>query len=359
MPPRRLHTRLTAAYGVEHPVAAAGMAFVGTAPDLAVAVCRAGAIGSLAIGPLPAEAARALIQAVRTQTDRPLNVNFITLFATEEHVRVCVEERVPIVSFHWGHPPRAWIDALHAGGAKVWEQVGSVEAARAAAADGVDLVIAQGTEAGGHNLGTLPTFVLVPAVVDAVGPETMVLAAGGISDGRQVAAALALGADGVWVGTRLVASEEAFAHPEYKERLVEAEGADTRLSPIFGPEMPHFNPMRVLENRVVREFTGREDEVPTDTSGEPVIGSTTFMGQQVDLRRFTNWVPVATTVGDLEEMPLLAGQGVGQVREVRPAAEIVRELVEEAAAVLFRLGVPAPGGVAVPRLADEPEAVPA
>ncbi|HEX7239671.1 MAG TPA: nitronate monooxygenase [Longimicrobiaceae bacterium] len=339
MNPHLLRTRLTEAYDVEHPFVAAGMAFVGTPPDLAIAVCRAGGIGSLAIGPLPPEAARSLIRAVRAETDRPLNVNFITRLATEEHLRVCVEERVPVVSFHWGHPPRSWIDLLHGAGVRVWEQVGSVEAARLAAGDGVDLLIAQGSEAGGHNFGTLPTFVLLPAVVDAVAP-TLVLAAGGISDGRQVAAALALGADGVWVGTRLVASEEAFAHPEYKRRLVEAEGTDARLTPIFGPEMPHFNPMRVLENRVVREYAGREDEVPPDTSGEPVIGSTVFMGQEVALRRFTSWVPVPTTTGDLEEMPLLAGQGVGAVGEVRPAGEIVREMVEDAAEILARLGRP-------------------
>lgn len=214
-----------------------------------------------------------------------------------------------------------------------------MEAARLAAADGVDLLIAQGSEAGGHNFGTLPTFALLPAVVDAAAP-TLVLAAGGISDGRQVAAALALGADGVWVGTRLVASEEAFAHPEYKRRLVEAVGTDARLTPIFGPEMPRFNPMRVLENRVVREYLGREDEVPSDTSGEPVIGSTVFMGREVTLRRFTSWVPVPATVGDLEEMPLLAGQGVGTVRDVRPAGEIVREMAEDAAEILSRLGRP-------------------
>jgi NAD(P)H-dependent flavin oxidoreductase YrpB (nitropropane dioxygenase family) len=338
---RRLETRLTSAYGVQHPVVAAGMAFVGTPPDLAVAVCRAGGIGSLGIGPLPPEAARAQVQAVRTQTDRPLNVNLITPLAQEEHLRVCIEERVPIVSFHWGHPPRAWIDLLHGAGIRVWEQVGSVQAAREAVDDGVDVVVAQGSEAGGHNRASLPTFVLVPAVVDAVAPA-LVLAAGGVTDGRQLAAALALGADGVWVGTRLVASAEGHAHPEYKRRLVEAEGAAARLTPIFGPEMPDFNPMRVLENRVVREYAGREHEVPTDTSGEPVIGSTVFMGQEATLRRFTNWVPVPTTQGDLDEMPLLAGQGVGGIRDVRPAAEVLREMVDEAARTLFRLGVPAP-----------------
>ena len=136
---------------------------------------------------------------------------------------MCAEERVPVVSFHWGHPSRDFLKRLHDAGIKVWEQVGSVDAAREAVDSGIDLIIAQGSEAGGHNYGSLPTFVLVPSIIEAVAP-TPVLAAGGITNGRQLAAALALGADGVSIGTRFIASEEAFAHPEYKQRLVEAAG---------------------------------------------------------------------------------------------------------------------------------------
>lgn len=336
MPPATIATRLTSEYAVTHPFVGAAMAFVATPPDLAVAVCRAGGIGSLAAGPLPAEAVRELCRAVRSQTDGPLNVNFIAALAGVEHMRVCVEEGVPIVSFHWGHPPREWIDLLHEGGVRVWEQVGSVEAARRAVEDGIDLVIAQGSEAGGHNYGSLPTFVLVPEIVAAVAP-TPVLAAGGISTGRQVAAALALGADGVWVGTRLVASAEAFAHPAYKERLTRSRGTETRLTSLFGPEMPDFNPMRVLENGVVREFAGREHLAAAEGADRPVIGSTRLMGEEHALPRFSSWVPVPTTEGDLEEMPLLAGQGVGLVSEVLPAGEIVRRMMDEAAEVLGAL----------------------
>ncbi len=331
-----LSTRLTSIYDVEHPFVAAGMAFVGTPPDLAIAVCRAGGIGSLAVGPLPGEAVRALVRAVRAATDRPLNVNFITFMAREDHIQVCIEERVPIVSFHWGHPPRKFIDALHEVGIKVWEQVGSVKEARQAVDNGMDLIVAQGSEAGGHNYGTLPTFVLVPAIVDAVAP-TLVLAAGGITDGRQVAAALALGADGVWIGTRLVASVEAFAHEGYKRSLVEADGTNTRLTSIFGPEMAHFNPMRVIENRVVREFTGQEHLIPKSTETEPVIGKTSLLGEARTLHRFSNFVPMPTTEGDLEEMPLLAGQGIGLIREIKPAGEIVQEMISNAAAIFSRL----------------------
>jgi NAD(P)H-dependent flavin oxidoreductase YrpB (nitropropane dioxygenase family) len=191
------------------------MAFVGSLPDLAISVSNAGGIGAIGFGPLPPEALRGVIHAVKRGTSNPFNVNFITLFITEAHINVCIEEKVAIVSFHFGHPPSKFIDLLHRAKIKVWEQVGTVEDAKKASGDGIDLIIAQGTEAGGHNFSTLPTFVLVPQIVQAVN-STLVLAAGGIATGQQIAAALCLGADGVWVGSRLVASKEAFAHPVTK-----------------------------------------------------------------------------------------------------------------------------------------------
>lgn len=331
-----MSTRFTKEYKVKFPFAAAGMAFIGSTPDLAIAVCKAGGIGSIGAGPLPAEAVRSLVREVKKATDKPFHVNFITLFTTMDHINVCIEEKVSIVSFHFGHPAKEFIDALHKAGIKVWEQVGSVETAKIANEDGIDVIIAQGLEAGGHNFSRLPTFVLVPEIVKAVHP-TMVLAAGGIATGSQVAAVLSLGAAGVWVGTRLVASNEAFAHPGYKERLVKEDGTDTILTPIFGPELPVFNPMRVIKNAVVREFTGREEEVPTDTSNEPVIGKSTFLGQEFILRRFTNFPPIPTTEGDLEEMPLLSGQSVGLIKELKPAAEIIDEMMEQAASIIISL----------------------
>lgn len=332
-------THLTETYHVTYPFVSAGMAFAGTAPGLAIAVCQAGGIGALAMGPLPAEAVRFLIREVKKATDRPFHVNFITFLTDEEKIRVCVEEQVPIVSFHWGHPPRAYIDLLHEAGIQVWEQVGSVADARTAVADGVDLIIAQGAEAGGHNYGTLPTFVLVPEVVEAVKP-TPVLAAGGITTGRQVAAALCLGAVGVWVGTRLLASHEAFIHPDYKSRLTEATGTDTCLTSIFGPEMVDFNPMRVLKNGVVTEFQGKEHLVPATTENEPVIGKTSLFGQEQTLKRFSSFVPMPTTEGDLEEMALLAGQGVGLVQDIQSVDSIITTMMEEAAQTIssIRLG---------------------
>jgi enoyl-[acyl-carrier protein] reductase II len=311
------------------------MAFAGETADLAVAVTAAGGIGAVGVGFTPAERLREVIHAIRERVGgRSFNVNFITPFGNEDQVGVCVEERVPIVSFHWGHPPAGQLALLHEAGVSVWEQVGTPEAARIAVEDGVEVVVAQGWEAGGHNYGGLPTMVNVPTIVDAVDGAALVLAAGGITDGRQVAAALCLGADGVWVGTRMAASHEARVHPEHHRRLVETSGDDTVRSAIFGPEMPAFNPMRVQRNRVVAEWTDRLAEVPTERDGLDEVGSTVFLGQPTVMRKFNVLLPVPETTADWEEMPWLMGQGVGLIHSVEPAGVVVRRMMDEAERVL-------------------------
>src|SRR5690349_13554762 len=205
LPAMSLTTRFTQEYGLRTPIAQAGMAFVGSTPELAIAVCRAGGLGTLGVGLMPAPVLTDTIKAIVAGTDGAFNVNFITLFTDQSHIDAVCAAGVPVASFHWGHPKRAWIDQLHSAGTRVFEQVGSVDDARRAVDDGVDVVVAQGREAGGHNYGSLPTFALVPLVVDAAAPA-LVLASGGIADGRGLAAALMLGADGAWVGTRLAAT---------------------------------------------------------------------------------------------------------------------------------------------------------
>ena len=335
-----IDTPLTQMFGLDTPIAQAGMAFAGMTPDLAIAVSNAGALGSVAIGPMPVPVMQALIDGVRAGTDRPFHVNFITIYTDEAHIDALCADPAPVAaaSFHWGHPPRAWIDRLQAAGIRVIEQLGSVEAARLAARDGVDVIVAQGTEAGGHNFATLPTFALLPRVVDAVG-DVPVLASGGVADGRGLAAALCLGAAGAWVGSRLVASAESSAHAEYKARICAAEGSDTVLSPLFGRHDPAFNPMRVLRNRVVAEFEGREDDVPADNSGEPVVGRMSLGGMDTELRRFGNLVPMTDATGDFDELPLLGGQGIGLVTRVEPAAQIIAEMTAGARALLGRPAV--------------------
>jgi NAD(P)H-dependent flavin oxidoreductase YrpB (nitropropane dioxygenase family) len=336
MGPMALRTRFTEEFGLSTPIAQAGMAFVGMAPGLAVAVSNAGALGSLGVGLMPAAAVTRTVAAIRAGTDRPFNVNFITVLTAPAQIDAACAAGVAVASFHWGHPPRAWIDQLHAAGVRVFEQVGSVTDARAAVDDGVDVVVAQGQEAGGHNFATLPTFALVPLVVDAVAPA-LVLASGGITDGRGLAAALMLGADGAWIGTRLVATTESDAHDGYKSRVVAADATETLRTAVFGPDTPQFNPMRVLRNRVVREWQDRVADIPADTSGLPVIGHTELGGQRLELHKFSNLVPMrGLTSGDLEEMPLLAGQGVGLVDSVEPAAAVIEAMTAQARATLDR-----------------------
>ncbi|MFI7613462.1 NAD(P)H-dependent flavin oxidoreductase [Nonomuraea terrae] len=330
-----LSTRLTARYATPYPFACAGMAFVGETPDLPTAVTKAGGIGAIGAALMPPDQLRELIREVRNRTGgAPFNVNLITFFGTAEQIAVCAEERVPIVSFHWGHPPADWLKPLHEAGVSVWEQIGSADAARLAVDDGAEAVIAQGWEAGGHNYGGLPTMVNVPAIVDAVGERAMVLAAGGITDGRQVAAALCLGADGVWVGTRMVASREARVHPEHHRRLLAATGDSSVLTSIFGPEFPQFNPMRLQRNRVVSEWDDRPAEIPADLDSLERVGSTVVQGEETAMRKFGLLLPVPETEADWEEMPWLMGQGVGLVHEIKPAAEIVRDMMEQAERVL-------------------------
>ena len=343
-PAPSIATRFTQRYAVRHPFACAGMAFAGMTPDLTIAVCKAGGIGALAVGFTPPELLREYIRAVRAATEKPFNVNFITCFDNDAQVRVCAEERVPIVSWHWGHPSAAHLALLREAGVAYWEQVGSAEDALRAVDAGAELVVAQGYEAGGHNyqglpdgLG-LPTFVLLPTIVDAVAGRAMVLGAGGISDGRGVAAALALGADAVWVGTRMVATLEAAVHDEHKRRIVAAKGEDTVFSSIFGPEMPFFNPMRLQKNSVVAQWNHRLDEIPSERSGLPVVGQTVLYGQSMPMNKFNVILPTPETQADWEEMPWLMGQGAGLVHDIRPAAEVVGSMMQEAVAICDRLG---------------------
>ncbi len=332
-------TRLTQRYGSRHPFVAAGMAFAGAEPALALAVNRAGGIGSIGVGLTSPDRLREIIRELRRDVgEAPFTINFVTCLGNDAGVEVCAREQVPIVSFHWGHPPAHQLEALLGAGCTVWEQVGSVAAAETAVADGVSAIVAQGWEAGGHNYGGMGTFALVPAVVDAVADRALVLASGGIADARGVAAALTLGADGVWVGTRLVASEEANVHVEHHRRLVAASGQDTVRSAVFGPEMPFFNPIRVLRNRVVEQWSDRIDELPTTRGDLEVIGRTRVGGAPYPMHRFDPLLPTPDTTGDWEEMAWAAGQGVGLIHSIEPAGVIVAEMMAGAADILSGLG---------------------
>ena len=176
--------------------------------------------------------------------------------------------------------------------------------------------------------GKVTTMALVPRVVDAVAPIPVV-AAGGIADGRGLVAALALGAQGIAIGTRLLATPEAAAHPLYKEKVLAATEEDTVHTTLFGGGWPRA-PHRTLNTRFVREWSGLEARGQEPRADEPVIGETSFAGTRISVQRFCSIPPSANATGEIEAMDLLAGQSVGLVREMKPAAEIIAEIIEDA-----------------------------
>lgn len=303
--------------------------------QLASAVCNAGGLGTLPLWRADAETMRRQINEMRSLTSKPFAVNLNLDFPQEERLETCLQERVPVISFFWGDPA-GLVSRAKSGGALVMQTVGTAQEAKVAVQSGVDVIVAQGWEAGGHVWGTVATMALVPTVVDAVAPVP-VIAAGGIADGRGLAAALALGASGVWIGTRFLASTEATVHPHYRDRLLNASESDTvyleNLFDIAWPNAPH----RVLRNKTVNEWeaAGRPETGKRPGEGD-VVASSKSIGPIVRYRAYT---PSVDAEGDIETLSLWAGQGVGLVRKVQPAAEIVQEINREASAILKRLGI--------------------
>jgi NAD(P)H-dependent flavin oxidoreductase YrpB (nitropropane dioxygenase family) len=331
-----MRTRLTEEYGLDVPIVSAGMAFVARAP-LAAAVSAAGGLGTVGASMMPPELLEAEVAAVRDVTDRPFGINVIPRFGTDELIAAAGSLRVPVVTFFWDDPAHGWVDTLHGAGTRVWVQVGSPEEAQAAVDLGADALVVQGFEAGGHNRSVAGTMALVPAVADTVGVP--LVAAGGVADGRGLAAALALGASGALLGTRFIMSEEADTSAEMRRRIEAAGVGDTVHNNVFGPEFPNAT-VRGLRNAIVAEFEGRDDPAPygeLDPEAQPVVGTTSVFGQEMPIRRFTGLPPVAATTGDHDQMSLLAGETAGLIGDVRPAGELVRAIAAQADEVLAAL----------------------
>lgn len=329
-----LTTPLCTTLGIEHPIISAAMGGA-TVPEFTAAVSNAGALGQVGVSGAGADRTRALIQRVRELTDRPFAVNVIIDGYDGQEIETVLDELVPILFLFWGDPS-PWVADAHRRGTKVVVQVGSVAEAVTAAQAGVDVIVAQGVEAGGHVRGTTPLFALIPAVVEAVQPVPVV-AAGGIVDGRGLAAALALGAAGVLIGTRFLASDEADVHPEYRRRVLAANGAgDTVYSEdlfdVGWPNAAH----RVLRNRLVEEWEAAGKPAPGERANEgDVIGSRRLWdGSTPPVRIYSSVTATTAFEVDMERMALWAGMSVGLVRDVKPAGQIVRETVEQAQAIL-------------------------
>ncbi|HXH87013.1 MAG TPA: nitronate monooxygenase [Gaiellaceae bacterium] len=312
-------SRLGHLLGVELPIVQAP---IGTAsvPRLAAAVSNAGGLGMLALSWTASTGVAAMIGETQALTERPFGINVVLEWDQRARVGAALAAGVRIVSLTWGDPAPS-IELIHAAGGVALVTVGSAEEARRVEAAGADVVVARGWESGGHVWGQVSTMALVPAVVDAV--AVPVIAAGGIADARGVAAALALGADGVWVGTRFLLAEETPIHPLYRERLLAASETDTVYSSVFDggwPDAPH----RTLRNSTLDAW---------EQAGTPSSGSRPREGEAIarradgsEVARYASALPLAGMEGEIEALSLWAGQSVALARRVRPAAEIVAEL---------------------------------
>lgn len=315
-----LRTPVCETLGIAHPIVQAGMAREYTNAELVAAVSAAGGLGILGCLGRPADETVAAIRRIRALTDRPFGVNFVLHRRNRETFAACLAERVPVFSFFRGDPEED-VTRAHAAGAVTIHQVTTVAEAERAVAVGVDVLVAQGSEAGGH-MGPLPLLSVLPAVVAVAGGRP-VLAAGGISDGRGLAAALCLGAAGVLMGTRFLATPESPISPAYKRAILAAGPGATVASGLFdllwGFAWPGVR-VRAIGNALTERWAGREDELAAHL--EEVRAECDRANREDDPRG----------------MALLAGEGVGQIDAIQPAGAIVQSVAAEAERVLRAWG---------------------
>ncbi|MGE5396477.1 MAG: enoyl-[acyl-carrier-protein] reductase FabK [Chitinophagales bacterium] len=309
-----IHTNLCDLLGIEYPLLQGGMAWI-AGGRLAAAVSEAGGLGIIGAGGADPDSLKTEIRIVKKLTSKPFGVNLIMVSPyIDALVDLVIEEKVSMVTFGAGNPGK-YIGRLKEAGIKVIPVVSSVVLGKRLARLGANALIAEGTESGGH-IGEMTTMCLVPMLVDAV--NIPVIAAGGIADGRGMAAAFALGASGVQMGTRFICAEECGVHPSYQEKVIKAADRDTL---VCGSSTGH--PVRAIHNRFTRYF------ISCEKSGWP-----TEELEKLGAGRY----PTAAVKGDMEEGTILAGQICGLVKKVQPAGEIVKEVIEEAQGILQRLG---------------------
>ena len=290
------------------------MAWLGTT-ELVSAVSNAGGLGVIGSGDAPPDWLRSQIRATRESTDKPFGVNILMMSPfVKDNLQVIVDEGVKIVTFGGGNPG-TYIPALKEAGVKAIPVVSSVALARRLERLGIDAVIAEGMESGGH-VGDTATMALVPQVVRDI--KLPVIAAGGIADGHGLVAALALGAQGVQMGTRFVCSEECIAHPSFKERILQAQD---RATVVTGESTGH--PVRCLENRLTREFRAMEK-----------AGASTEELEAFGRGRLSSGI----IQGNIEEGSLMAGQIAGLIKDIKPVKAIIEDIMAEAEKVIETLG---------------------
>lgn len=295
---------------IKYPIIQGGMAWVADA-NLASAVSNAGGLGIIAGGNAPKEIIKAEIDKCRELTDRPFGVNVMLLSPyVDDIIDLIIEEKVPVITTGAGNPAK-YINRLKEIGTKIIPVVPSIALAQRMEKLGVDAVIVEGTEAGGH-IGELTTMVLTPQVSDSV--DIPVISAGGIGDGRGIAAAFALGADGVQVGTRFICSDECKVHENYKSMLIKSRDRDAIVT---GRSTGH--PVRTLKNKLAREILSMEKEG--------------ISAEEIDKRGIGS-LRLAVKEGDINNGSFMAGQIASIIKDVKPCKEIIESMIEEAKSIM-------------------------
>lgn len=299
--------RLSHLFGIRHPIVQAGMIWC-SGWRLASAVSNAGGLGIIGAGSMYPEVLREHIRRCKAATDKPFAVNVPMLYPDiEQHMATIVEEGVPIVFTSAGNPA-TWTGRLKDKGLTVVHVVSSVKFARKAVEAGCDAVVAEGFEAGGHNgREETTTLVLIPMVRDAV--DVPLIAAGGIADGRAMLAAMALGADGVQVGSRFVCTQESSAHPNFKQRILAAQEGETVLT------LKELAPVRLIRNKFFSDLQQAYARCATVEELKQVLGRARAKKGMFE--------------GDLDEGELEIGQVSGAIRDIPPAAEVVHRMLAE------------------------------
>lgn len=327
-PSRPFSTAFTKLVGVPHPIALAPMGGV-VESDLAAAVGNAGGYPIMPFSWSGQDVIEAELTSLRAKTKAPFAVNLCLAMPQDARLELCLSHKPNAVHFFWGDAA-PYVRHVHAHGALVIQTVSDSEEAGRAVAAGVDVLVAQGWEAGGHVRGTVATLPLIPAVVDVAG-SVPVLAAGGISDGRGLAAALCLGASGVVMGTRFLATPESAAHKEYVAQLIAADHGDTLIETdlynVGWPNAPH----RVLRNALAERWLaeGRPDNRSRHRADDAIA-----QRGGVNIGTYQSTTPHREMTGEIEAMSMWAGQSVGLVTQVEPAGAIVARMVDEARVIL-------------------------
>lgn len=324
----QLALQFAASMGLRYPVFQAHVGSI-AGPELAAAVSEAGGMGALALTWTSPAEARRLVECVRAKTGRPLQANFVLAFETRS-LATALEAGARVITFSWGLPGNE-IPLVQSFGARFGVQATTVDGARRALDLGADFLICQGVEAGGHVQATQSLWDVLPVIVEAAKPVP-VIAAGGIGNGQKIASALVLGASGVMLGTRFVATRESLAHEFYKRRLVEARANDTALTVCFDggwPQAAH----RVLRNSTLESW---------EAAGCPSVGRRPDEGERIacdsagqEFHRYDDTPPKATMTGNLEAMCLYAGTGCDSIHDVPSARELVERLWQECEAAML------------------------